>query len=429
MAVSLALGLHRLATPLLVSYANRVLSKRLRLGKEDPERVDERRGIASQPRPDGPLVWFHAASVGEALSILDLIENLGEERPSLEFLVTTGTRTSADLMAERLPSFACHQYIPLDARPFVRRFLSHWKPDLAVWTESELWPSLISETSARKIPMVLLNARISDRSFARWKLLPGMARSLLGRYERIFAQDRHSAAKLLHLGAVRDRLEVTGSLKENSAALPHNEDQRVAITAALEARPVWLAASTHPGEEALVAAAHRSARRNAHRLLLIIAPRHPDRGPEIAKTLRADGWRVGLRSDGDQPDAVVEIYVADTLGEMGLWYRIAPLSFLGGSLVPIGGHNPFEPAALGSAIVHGPHIENAQEIYDRLDAAGGAREVSGVDNLAKAVSELSEPHRAAEMAHAAWEVSSSGAEASEAAEALILALLDRRARN
>ncbi len=426
MAFSPALALYRLGTPGLVSYANRILAKRLESGKEDPNRLNERRGIASLPRPSGRLVWFHAASVGESLSLLDLIEEMSDEDPDLEFLITTGTRTSAELLQSRMPGQSRHQFIPLDTIPFVRKFLDHWSPDLAVWTESEMWPALITQTSARKIPMVLLNARMSDQSFKRWKWLPGMAKDLLGRYSHIFAQDSRSAEKLRRLGANKKRLRVTGSLKENNTALSHDEDERAKIAAAIETRPLWLAASTHPGEETLAAEAHRNARRTAHRLLLILAPRHPDRGDEIVKMLRDDGWRVGQRSAGDQPDGVCDIYVADTLGEMGLWYRLAPFCFLGGSLTKIGGHNPFEPAVLGSAIIHGPHIDNAKEIYDRLDAAGGAKLVQDEDELATEIKRLIEPHQAAQMAHAAWEVSSSGAEASEKAKTLLFELLDNK---
>lgn len=428
MAFSPAFFLYRLGTPGLVSYANRILAKRLENGKEDPGRLEERRGKASKPRPPGTLVWFHAASVGEALSLLDLITEMGEDDPDLEFLITTGTRTSAEILADRMPDQTRHQFIPLDTIPFVRKFLNHWKPDLAVWTESELWPALITQTAARNIPMVLLNARMSDDSFRRWRWFPGLAKSLLEKFTQVFAQDSRSADKLRKLGARADQLRITGSLKENNTALGHDDHERVEISGLIEARPLWLAASTHPGEEEIVANAHQTARRTAHRLLLIIAPRHPDRGPQIAESLRNQGWRVLLRSEGQQPDAVCDIYVADTLGEMGLWYRLAPFCFLGGSLVPIGGHNPFEPAALGSAILHGPYVDSAEEVYNRLDAAGGAKLVRDERELSEHVKLLIEPHKAAEMAHAAWEVSSSGAEASEAAKTLLFEILDKRDR-
>ena len=426
MARSIGLGLYLMVSNHLSGYANRKLKRRLAEGKEHPDRIDERRGIASQPRPAGQLIWFHAASVGESLSLLDLITRLRDDDPGLNILITTGTQTSAELLSKRLPDGVIHQFVPVDARPFVRKFLDHWHPDIAVWTESELWPALIHETHARGTSMVLLNARISEKSLSSWKWARGMIKGLLGRFHLILAQDIQSNARLLKLGADPDRTSVNGSLKQSGGALPHNEIDRTTLAESLGSRPVWLAASTHPGEEELASQAHRIARGSAHKLMLIIAPRHPDRGPDIASMLRDEGWTVGLRSDGDEPDADTDIYVADTLGEMGLWYRLAPVSFLGGSLVEIGGHNPFEPAALGSAILHGPYVESAQEIYDMLTTAKAAREVNSPESLAHEVIDLLEPQNAAAMAHAAWEISSSGAEATENALAALQNLLDER---
>ncbi|WP_298259661.1 3-deoxy-D-manno-octulosonic acid transferase [uncultured Litoreibacter sp.] len=418
------LALYLTASRWMVPLANRTLASRMAEGKEDPDRIDERRGIASAPRPRGELVWFHAASVGESLSLLDLIDALIDERPDLNVLITTGTRTSADLLKSRLPDQTVHQYVPLDARPFVRAFLDHWKPDVAVWTESELWPALIHETKEREIGMLSLNTRMSQESFRKWARFRGAARALLSKFDLFLTQDRITAKRLERLGVAKDRLRVNGSLKESSGALSHDENQRQSIASALETRPVWLAASTHPGEEEMAAEAQRIARRASPRLLLIIAPRHPERSAAIAASLRKKGWRVALRSEDVQPDGVMDIYIADTLGEMGLWYRIAPLTFLGGSLVKIGGHNPYEPAALGSAIVHGPHVSNAQGIYDRLDEANAARQVLSARDLGETVMELLEPHRSAEMAHAAWQVTSEGAKAAEVAFEEINAALD-----
>lgn len=393
---------------------------RLAKGKEDGKRIDERFGVASIDRPEGLLVWFHAASVGESLSILELVRRLGDQRPDLNFLITTGTVTSANLLAGRLSKAAIHQFVPVDVRPFVRRFLAHWKPDLAVWTESEIWPALIYEADAAKVPMLLINARISKTTNEGWRWFPGFAKSLLRRFKYVLVQDDLTAKNMQRLGMPKDRIEVTGTLKEGSAALPHDEAERVRFAQTLAGRPVWLAASTHPGEEEMVAKAHKQAARSAQRLLLIIAPRHPERGAEIAKTLRDKGFEVAVRSDGDMPEASTQIYLADTLGEMGLWYRIAPVSFLGGSLVEIGGHNPFEPAALGSAIIHGPHVFKVADIYERLAEVGATVEVKSVKELVKAVGQVLSPDKAAEMAHAAWEIGSNGAEVTDRALELLL---------
>ncbi|MBF9029525.1 3-deoxy-D-manno-octulosonic acid transferase [Rhodobacterales bacterium HKCCE3408] len=421
MGRSLALGLYLAMSTRATGIYERALRRRLAEGKEDAGRIDERRGIASQPRPPGQLIWFHAASVGESLSLLELIRRLGEEEPGVHILVTTGTVTSARVMAGRLPDHAFHQYIPLDAVAWVRRFLDHWKPDLAVWTESELWPALITETHARGTPMLLVNARMSKRSHDRWRLLlRGMARSMLSRFSAAHVQDAVTAGYLRRLGLAGEHMEVTGTLKEGAAALPHDEDERAEFAGKLTGRPVWLAASTHEGEEEIMLAAQERAMRVNPRLLLILAPRHPQRGDAIAQMLEARHWSVARRSTGDTIDPDTQVYLADTLGEMGLWYRLAPISFVGGSLVEIGGHNPFEPAALGSAILHGPYVTNFVDIYQRLTAVKAARLVSSADSLADAVTDLLNPERSAAMANAAWEISSAGANVTDRAVDLIL---------
>lgn len=407
-----------------LSYANRKLRERLKDGKEDPDRIAERRGEASIPRPTGPLIWFHAASVGESLALIELIRRIVEERPELTVLITTGTVTSAGVMAERLPEGAIHQYIPLDARAFVTKFLDHWRPDLAVWCESELWPALISETHKRGVPMMIVNARMSKTSHDRWRFLRGMARSLLTRFDEALVQDDITAMYLRRLGLPDARMEVTGTLKEGAAALPCDEDERRDVADHLAGRPVWLAASTHEGEERVVLDAHNLALKVNPRLLLILAPRHPNRGDDIAHMLQAERWRFNRRTAGEMPDAEANVYLADTMGELGLWYRVAPISLVGGSLQPIGGHNPFEPAALGSAILHGPYVTNFVDIYKRLTDAGAARLVTGPDTLAEAVHELMNPDKAASMAHAAWEVVSQGAEVTDRALEAIFDRLD-----
>ena len=406
-------------------WAERKLQRRLEDGKEDPDRLGERRGVATRARPEGPLAWFHCASVGESLSIIELIRRLCDERPDLSILVTTGTRTSAELLSTRLPHHAFHQYVPVDTANAVKRFLDHWKPDLAVWVESELWPRMLTETSERGIPMVLLNARMSERSHKRWRWLRGTARAVLARFDLVLAQDQKTGGFLTDLGLEKRKLQVIGTLKEGAQVLPYSEDDHARMISALDGRPLWLAASTHPGEEEIVAEAQKKLRKQVHRMLLILVPRHPERGPELAKTLTEEGWSVALRSEGSLPTADTQIYIADTLGELGLWFRLAPISLIAGSLTEIGGHNPFEPAALGSTIVYGPHVKNFADIYARLDEAKAARLVHDADELAKAVSDMMSPDVAAKMAHAAWEVSSRGAEVTDKAMAEILALLDR----
>ncbi|WP_244901233.1 3-deoxy-D-manno-octulosonic acid transferase [Jannaschia aquimarina] len=405
--------------------AERALRRRLQEGKEDPQRIAERRGHPSAPREDGPLIWLHGASVGEGLSLLEMIRKMGEERPDLSFLLTTGTVTSAEILSSRLPPRTVHQYAPLDVRPWVKRFMAHWRPDLAVLAESELWPSLIVECHERDTNIALINARMTAASFQRWSRWGrGAAAALLARIDQVQAQDPATAERLRELGLPSARLEVTGTLKEGSSALPVDERERARMAAAIQGRPLWLAASTHDGEEAAAMGAQAHALRSWQRLLCVLVPRHPDRADGIEAALREGGWKVARRSKQEEIQPSTQVYLADTLGEMGLWFRLCPVSFMGGSLVKVGGHNPFEPAALGSAILHGPHVFNFADIYDRLAKAGGARLVPDESGLGQALTAALEPDEAARMAHAAWEVCSQGAEVTDKALDLLFAMLD-----
>jgi len=422
MSRSVLLGAYLMLTG-RASFGERILRRRLARGKENASRLDERRGIASLPRPDGPLMWLHAASVGESVSLLEMIRRLGEERPDLSFLITTGTTTSAQVLIGRIPARSVHQFVPLDIGPWVRRFLDHWTPDLVVLAEGEIWPTLLLESGKRGIPVVMINARMTHRAHGRWRVARRAARQMMAQIRHVQAQDQVTANRLVSLGLPETRIEVTGTLKEGSAALPHNETERVQLAAAIAGRPCWLAASTHEGEEAMAATANKLALRSWHKLLLVIAPRHPERGIGIVAGLRSGGWKVAQRSAGEPILPDTQIYVADTMGEMGLWYRLCPVSFVGGSLVPIGGHNPFEPAALGSAILHGSSVENFADIYARLSSAKAAVVVSE-QSLGETVARILEPDEAAKMAHAAWAVCSEGAEVTEKAMDLLMAMLD-----
>lgn len=400
-------------------HVERRLRSRLLMGKEDPERLEERLGISLAERPTGNLIWFHAASVGESLSLVELIKRISYSQPDYNFLITTGTITSAKLILSRLPSNAVHQYIPVDTPKAVEKFLDRWRPSLAIWTESEFWPNLISFTSARDIPMILINARISEKSYRRWRFFKKSLKNLIEKFNYSLIQDKKTVTYFSKIGISSNNFELTGTLKEGSAALPHSETEQVEISKQILNRPVWLAASTHEGEEKLIAAAHRHASKASQGLLLIIVPRHPERGLEIASILTKENFKICLRSKKDKISSDTQIYIADTLGELGLWYRIAPVSFVGGSFVPIGGHNPFEPAALGSAILHGPYVENFKEIYNRLNVAGAAVKIEEASELGVKLIETLSPENAAKLAQSAWEVSSNGAEITDRAIKLI----------
>ncbi len=377
---SLYRGLTEVATPAILL----ALHLRRRRGKEDPARAGERRGIAGRARPPGPLVWMHAASVGEATSALALIERLRADRPHVAILITTGTTTSAELMARRLPEGAFHQYVPVDRAAWVDRFLDHWRPDLALWIESELWPNLIHATRARRVPMALINARLSERSVAGWRRFPKLIRPTLAAFDIRLAQSPADAERLKALGA--SDAEYVGNLKFAARPLPVDDRARAALASAIGVRPCWLAANTHDGEEAIAFEAHIGQSRRD--LLTIVAPRHPNRGETIEALARSRGLALARRSRGELPGASTEIYLADTLGEMGLFYSLAPQSFIAGSFVPVGGHNPLEAAHFDTAILIGPDRRNNAAAAKALVEAEAAVEVADPPALSAALAKL-----------------------------------------
>ena len=369
--MSPALIVYRLLTRLFEPLAPRLLDARAKQGKEDPVRVDERLGLTSVARPAGDLIWLHGVSVGETLSLLPVVDRLRQARPDLTVLVTSGTLTSATLLAKRLPSGVIHQFAPVDAPGAVTAFLEHWKPSLAIFVESELWPNLILEARRRGVKLVLASARITEKTVDGWRRFPAAVRDILSAFDRILPQDETSAARLESLGA---RIDGHVNLKLSGEAPPHDPAAFTRLSAAIGDRPVVVAASTHDGEEiALV----RALDKLADRLCLILVPRHPDRSADIAAALTRDGYRFALRSQGREPDRDTDLYVADTLGEMGLFLRLADVVVMGGSFSaalekpPVGGHNPLEPARLGKPAVTGPDMTNWAVVTEALSAAGG----------------------------------------------------------
>lgn len=371
---------------LLAPLAFARVRRRLQAHGTAPERFAERMGHATLPRPEGRLIWFHAASVGESVSVLHLIAHLGAADPTLGFLLTSGTPTSADVVARRLPPRCLHQFAPLDSRAAVARFLEHWRPDAGVFVESELWPNMLTLSARAGVPLALLNARISDRSARNWKRFGGVARHLLSHFRLIHCQDARTAAHLQELGltqAARGQ-----NLKAAAGPLPHDGAELARLRGLFGARPLWVASSTHPGEEEIVLEAQAALLRRHPDLALVLVPRHPDRAGAIGAMVAERGLRVARRSAGEMPGADTQVYLADTLGETGLWYALCPIVCMGGSFVPVGGHNPYEPAAAGAAVLHGPLYANFAEGYGDLRRAGAALEVADAGALAKAVGGL-----------------------------------------
>ena len=378
------LGIYRAVTTFGLPLIRLYLAQRKARGKEDIARFGERLGRPGRPRPDGPLVWLHGASVGESLSMLPLIRSILDGERTV--LVTTGTVTSARMMAERLPAGALHQYVPVDRLAYVRRFLDHWRPGLVLWAESEFWPNMLSEAASRRIPMVLVNGRVSPRSFAGWRKARGAISDLLGGFSLCLGQTEGDASRLAVLGAAPTKC--LGNLKFAAPPLPADADELARVGAAFGDRPRWLAASTHAGEEEAIGRVHMRLKERHADLLTVIAPRHPDRGSEIAVTLRAGGISVAVRSENQPITPDTDIYLADTLGELGLFFRLVDVVFMGKSLVPLGGQNPLEPARLECAVLFGPHMANFQEIAQRMMDTGGATEVADEEALSAAVERL-----------------------------------------
>jgi len=377
---------YRALTWVVRPAAGLLLRRRVAKGKEIGERLGERYGHPGRTRPKGRLWWFHAASVGETNAIMPLLHALRERYPDIRCLLTTFTVTSARIASSRLPEGAIHQFAPLDSPQFIRRFLDYWQPELAAFTESEIWPNLILETHARDVPLVLLNARMSPRSFKRWRKQPGMSRPLFSRFDMVLAQDHTLARRFVQAGA--HTVHTLGNLKADAPAPPVNETLKAELEDVLKDRPVMLAASTHPGEDEIVTEALENLRGRIPGLLTVIVPRHPERGAAIFETAQQRGLKVARRSRTPMPGADTELFIADTLGELGSWYALSPLALIGGSLVPHGGQNPIEAVKLDTGVLTGPHNENFSQSFEALAKAGGCREVTNAKELANAVAEL-----------------------------------------
>lgn len=389
----------------LLPFIARREVRKLRDAGLSVDRAHEKLGNASRRRPaSGPLIWFHSASVGESLSVLALITRIGVILPEAQFLMTSGTATSAALVAKRLPPRCLHQFAPLDAGGPLKRFLSHWKPDAAVFVESELWPQMLRRTHDTGAAMAMVNARLSEKSIKQWQKQPALAYYLLEVFDLILTQNDAMAERIVAIGAPADRVARGVNLKSMAGPLPVDEDALFEARAALGHRPVWVASSTHAGEEEVVLAAHQALLKTWPDLHLILAPRHPERGDEVAALVADADLTMTRRSAGEQPGG--QVYLADTLGELGTWYALSDLVFLGGSLLPIGGHNPFEVAQAEGITIAGPHVANFAETYEEMRETGAALEAGDAEAIVAQLTRLLEDedtrqtHRTAAQAFA-----------------------------
>ena len=391
----LSLAAYRLAGQCLSPWVPGLLARRAARGKEDPQRLAERLGHTGHPRPEGPLVWLHGASVGESLSLLPVIQGLMARRPDLTMLVTSGTLASADLLARRMPAACLHQFVPVDTPGAARRFIRHWRPGLAIFVESELWPNLLAEARRSGARTALISARLSSASFDGWQRLPKAARVVIGGFDLVMAQDAMAATRLVGLGARDDGLL---NLKLAGDALPVDEAQQALLRTQLGERPLLLAASTHPGEDEIVLDAFAALTDLPSSPLLVIVPRHPTRGHAVQALAIDRGFKTARRAAHEPLTRTTAVLVADTLGELGLWYSLARSVLVAGSLVPkIGGHNPLEPARQSTPFISGPHVENWTSVYTALAEVGGYRLVTDAASLRAAWEEaLDQP----EVGHA-----------------------------
>ena len=379
-----------------------LINKRRAQGKEHATRYVERFGVYSAQRPKGKLIWLNAVSVGEALALRPLIEQLVATDKSLHILVTTVTVTSAEVLEKTLPKRAIHLFSPVDTASATQKFLKHWKPDLAIWCESEIWPRIIHETRSAGIPMLLINARISDKTAKKWLKMKASVCWILSQFDKIFAQTEQLEKLLIEIGIHKNHICISGTTKEDLNGLPYDVNQFEEFKNLVGNRHIWIAASTHPNEEEIAMRAHLAVREtDIDNSLLIIAPRHPGRSDEIVGLARKMNLNVAIRSKGDNITENTNIYIADTIGEMGLWYALVKTAFIGGSLAQTGGHNPYEPIASHTAVITGPNTFNFTEVYESLHKCKGCALVYDEMSLADAVITLSDnTTRSAMIEHA-----------------------------
>ena len=396
---SIILKVYFFATRYFEIFLFLFLKYRLIKGKEDKNRIFERKGISNFERPQGKLIWFNAASVGESLSILNLVEELSKKNKNLYFLITTTTISSSIILKEKIPDNCIHQFSPIDTFSSSKKFLDHWKPDLAIFVESEFWPRLIFEVKKRGIPLGLINARMEKKTYESWSNIKNSAKLILEKFDFVYANDNVTSRRLLSLGISKSKLLGVVSSKEHAIPLSYELEEREKFLKIFHNKKVWVAASTHQGEEEILEATQKLLFDNDQNFLLILVPRHPDRGLDIYKKLKLNGQVIKIRSKGQKITKETSIYLADTLGELGLWYNLSKIVFLGGSLVKIGGHNPYEPCRFGNAIISGPNIFNFQEAFDQLRKNKALIIVKNAQELAVQIKNLSFKDNASLLGH------------------------------
>ena len=371
MNIGLQLRGYLILRRVLQPVMRRVLAGRICKAKENAARAGERLGIATQVRPTGRVVWMHAVGLGEVLALRPLIVGMQQVAPDLNFVITSTARSSADVLGQNLPANTVHQFLPLDGPTYMAKFLDHWQPCLSIWSEQDIWPGAIHDCATRDIPLAYVNGRMDNKSTAKRARLAGLYKKVFGLFDLITVQDEQTAENLSSLGG-RD-VRVTGSLKPAAEPLSVDVGMLATLQVALEGRKIWVAASTHCEDEAVLIDAQRELVKRDPSWLLILAPRAPARGDEIEGALVQAGLTCTRRSKGGQPDPSHSVWIVDSFGELGLWYRLAAAAFVGGSYGSLGGHNPWEAICLNLLVCHGPNVANFAKDYEVLDYSGASQ--------------------------------------------------------
>lgn len=375
-------GLYIRLTTLLLPLVLWNVKRRLQKEKEDANRVSERYGVPTHARPDGPLIWLHAIGLGEVMALRGMIPILSKHRPDAHFLVTSGTRQSADVFSQNLPERTLHQYLPLDVSAYCKAFLAHWKPDLCIWSEQELWPTMIWHVDQSGIPQVVINARMNAASHQSRHRAKGMFADIYGRFALISAQDEETAAHIRALGAT---VRVDGSLKPMSPALQFDQSEFEKRKAQIGERPVLCLASSHPADEDVALSALGEL---SPETLLIIVPRRVERSAEIAGKIKTAGFSYSVGNGAIQK--TTHVHLVDQVGQLGLWYRLCSCAFIGGGFDETQGHNPWEAVTLNRRVFHGPNTANFKRDYDTLNALGIASRIMNASDLVASI-DITEP--------------------------------------
>ena len=376
---------YKLLTYLFYPFAPFFLFLRKLKKKEHSIRYKEKLSQINTPRGEGFLIWFHVASVGEAMSILPLIENFEQDGKIKRILITSITVSSAEVLKKKFNknTKVIHQFLPFDILKYVKKFLKHWSPNLSIFIDSEIWPNLIFQIKERNIPLLMVNGKISKKTFSKWKFLKNFSKKIFEKFDLCIVANNETENYLKILGA--QNIKNYGNLKFANTKLNSNNNLNSAFLNKIKNRKIWCAASTHPSEEIFCAKTHLMLKKNYNNILTIIIPRHVDRIKTINDELSNLNLTISLFSKFDQMNTDTDILLIDSYGEASKFYNISKCVFLGKSLIKSltndGGQNPIEPSRLGCKIFHGPNVSNFTEIYEYLKSLGVADQVSSPEEL------------------------------------------------